>query len=64
MVDGAYRVPARALKVRLMGGDHRLGKAKATKHSVVIRSVHNARVPMPAAAKKEALKLIRSTRGR
>lgn len=37
-------------------------KAKATKHSVVIRSVHNARVPMPSAAKKEALALIRSTK--
>lgn len=35
-------------------------KAKATKHSVVIRSVHNARVPMSRAAKKEALALIRS----
>lgn len=37
-------------------------KAKATKHSIVIRSVHNARVPMPSAAKKEALALIRSTK--
>lgn len=37
-------------------------KAKATKHSVVIRSVHNARVPIPTAAKKEALALIRSAK--
>lgn len=37
-------------------------KAKATKHSVVIRSVHNERVPMPSAAKKEALALIRSSK--
>jgi len=35
---------------------------KATKNAVVIRSVHNARVPMPSAAKKEALALIRSTK--
>jgi hypothetical protein len=33
---------------------------KASTNSIVIRSVHNARVPMSSAAKKEALALIRS----
>jgi hypothetical protein len=31
------------------------------RHSVVIRSVHNARVPMPTPAKRDALALLRNT---
>lgn len=37
-------------------------KAKATEHTVVIRSVHDERVPMSRQAKKQALELIRSTK--
>ncbi len=39
-----------------------MSKAKATEHTVVVRSVHDSRVPMPSKDKKRVLALIRSSK--